>query len=271
MKKFMIWSIIFLSFIGVCVIFCFTIFALNSVSLDYRSSSYFYNDETLQEILDAGEFSNGSCVFFIDKEFSRKKIELAHPYVKVINIETIFPNKLIVHCIEREELFAINFEDNKYYICDEDLKILRITQNENDDFNIQNSPIIIDGCGEINKDLNISDFLNLDSDMEEVIKKVSSAFKLNNRTCVEQKSIIKNIKLLMSASIKHYDYTVALKITDFFNFETTIIDASDFLELKINLFLTVNSEILDIDKLNSELIIYQTLSGNFVAHKLIKS
>lgn len=274
MKKFIIWAVSILSFIGVCAILCFTLFALNAVFVDFKSSPFLYNEENHQEIIESGEFSSGASVFFINKKINQEKIEKTYPYIKVINIETIFPNKMVVHCIEREELFAVNFEQSKYYICDEDFKILRILDIGDDNAlyeSTQNSPILVEGCGEIDTSLNAGDFLNLEPEFEKVLKKLSPAFKLNNRTCAEQKAIIKNVELLMYASIKYDDYTVALKLIDFLDFETTIIDASDFLELKINLFLAVNAEILDADKENSELTIYQKLSGEFVAHKNIKN
>ena len=56
-------------------------------------------------------------------------MESQNPYLKVINIETVFPNKLILHCAEREELFCIKGRDDLYYICDEELKILDVRES----------------------------------------------------------------------------------------------------------------------------------------------
>jgi len=270
MKKFIIWAVSILSFIGICAILCFTLFALNTVSVNFKSVPSLY-EANQQEIIESGEFLNGTSVFFMNKKTNQEKIEKAYPYVKVINIETVFPNKMVVHCIEREEFFAINFETSKYYICDEEFKILRILDDTVLYESTQNSPVLVEGCGEIDTSLSPGNFLNLKPEFEKVLKRLSPAFKLNNRTCAEQKAIIKRVELLMCASVKYNEYTVALKLTDFSDFETTIIDAADFLELKINYFLAINAEILDEDKQNSELTIYQKFSGEFVAHKKIKN
>jgi hypothetical protein len=53
---------------------------------------------------------NGKSLF---PAFVEKNLEKENSYLKVINIETIFPNKLIVHCAEREEFFSIKKNNSR--------------------------------------------------------------------------------------------------------------------------------------------------------------
>ena len=75
-------------------------------------------EEDKQAIINSGGFSYGIPVFAVNKTEIINKLEKENYYLKVVNIETVFPNKLIVHCAEREELFSIKLSENLYYICD---------------------------------------------------------------------------------------------------------------------------------------------------------
>lgn len=218
MKKVIIWISSILGFFGIILILCFTLFALNNVSVDFKNETTVFQDELTQKtIIEAGDFSNGSCVFFMDKQLNTDKIEKMHPYLKVINIETVFPNNFVIHCYEREELFAVQFDEKKYYICDEELKILRVLTLETDNYlSTQTNAINVKGYENVPKNLTAGDFLNIDKEKDIAIKKLSPAFKLNNRTTAEQKALIKEIEFEMYASVIHKKYMVALNIIDFY-------------------------------------------------------
>lgn len=273
MKKIIICISSIVGFIGVIVILFFTLFALNNVSVDFKNETVMFQDELTQnEIIQAGDFPNGACVFFINKQLNVEKIEKMHPYLKVINIETVFPNNFIIHCYEREELFAVQFDEKKYYICDEEFKILRILTLETDEYlSIQTNAINVKGYENVPKNFIAGDFLSVNKEKDAVIKKFSPAFKLNNRTAVEQKALIKEIEFEMYASVIHKKYMVALNLIDFTDFFTKIVDAEDFLEYKINLYLETLSIIFDNEKQDSELLIFQTLDGGIVAHQIENS
>lgn len=270
MKKSIIWISSILGFIVLIIILCFTLFGLNHISIDFRNQTSLFNSETKQqEIIESGEFVQGSCVLFMNEEKISEKIEKANPYIKVVNIEIIFPNNIIIHCFEREEIFAIQFDGLSYYICDEEQKILRILTLEMGNYvSTQTNAMIVSGYDEIDKNLSAGDFLSFDTDKDNALKKLSPAFKLNNRTTVEQKALIKEVKFELQASVIHKKYMIALRITDFTGFSAKIVDAEDFLEYKINIFLETVSLIEDADKETSELYIFQTLEGQFVAHQI---
>lgn len=273
MKKSIIWIGSIVGFLAVIVVLCFTLFALDKISVDFKNETTVFNSQLKQqEIMESGEFSTGACVFFMDKNTSTEKIEKSHPYIKVINIEIVFPNDIIIHCYEREELFAVQFGEKKYYICDEELKILRTLTLETDDYlSTQTNAILVKGYENVPTDLTAGDFLNINKDKDNAIKKFSSAFKLNNRTGVEQKGLVKEIEFEPYASVIHKKYMIALNLTDFTGFSAKIIDAEDYLEYKINSYLETLSIISDDEKEGSELLVYQTLEGKIVAHHIVPS
>lgn len=97
-----------------------------------------------EEILESANFKYNQSIFFINKYDYIKKLEEQNPYIKISNIETVFPNKLIINCIERNELFAIKSyigqEFKNYLIIDDELKILN-TQTEFT--NLYTNPILL--------------------------------------------------------------------------------------------------------------------------------
>lgn len=117
-----------LAFIVLLVILSSTIFCLKTVEVSFYSNTINLTDKE-SEIIESGKFKYNASIFFTNKNKYKKNIEEANPYIKVINIETNFPNKLTINCIERNELFAIkSYENNTlngYMILDDELKVLK--------------------------------------------------------------------------------------------------------------------------------------------------
>ena len=66
---------------------------------------------TDEEIIESGEFSYGSSVFFHGKKKYEERLESKYPYLKVINIETVFPSRfnqdsLIIILLFKLSIFA---------------------------------------------------------------------------------------------------------------------------------------------------------------------
>ena len=116
----------------------YTLFALREVEIDYRTSHHNIT-ATDEEIIESGEIELGGTVFFRNKQKIEQRIENAHPYIDVVNIETVFPSKLVIHIKERAKIYAVAGDD-EYYFCDENLKILEISRQLNAD-----SPILLEG------------------------------------------------------------------------------------------------------------------------------
>ena len=76
----------------------FTVFNIKSVSFNALNQND-YDTSTIS-------VKKSGVVFFVNKQEMISDIEKQHPYINVINIETVFPNKLVVHYATREETFA---------------------------------------------------------------------------------------------------------------------------------------------------------------------
>ena len=115
------------AFVVLCTILSFTLFRATNISFDFKNqTTIFASTEKQNEVIKSGKINTSIPIFSLNKRQIVNNLERKNPYLKVINIETQFPNKLILHCAEREELFCIKSRDDLYYYCDEDLKILNI-------------------------------------------------------------------------------------------------------------------------------------------------
>ena len=142
-NKTLIISISVLAFIVLIVVLSSAIFCLKSVEINFMSNTInLTNRET--QIVESGKFKYNQSMFFVNKKQYIKTLEKENPYIKVINIETIFPNKLVINAVERNELFVIkSYEEGSfknYLVLDNELKILNnLTEFENNYLN----PILI--------------------------------------------------------------------------------------------------------------------------------
>lgn len=208
--------------IAVIAILSFTLFSLKSVSVDFRTSMEGLSISS-EEIIEAGQFNNTS-VFFQKKSKNKENIEKTYPYIKVINIETVFPASFVVHVAVRQEVYAIEQNEKVFYL-DETLKVLK----EVDDFSLsQDKPILlqgleIDGEIEVGQTLKVAGFVDL----------YSSLFA-SNLDLGAQKTMIEKINFS-----KEYDSNLKMQqdIATIYMFngqQYRIVDTSYGLEYKIN-------------------------------------
>ena len=71
----------------------------------------------------------GGNIFLVKKGDIADKLEKKYYYMRVVSIETRFPNKIVLHCAEREPMFAVDIGDGKYAVLDEMGKVLRIANS----------------------------------------------------------------------------------------------------------------------------------------------
>lgn len=215
----------------VLVILSSAIFALSNVSVNFVYSSPSFEGKQ-QEIIDSADFAYGTNVLFLKKQPYISRLEKNFPYLKVLNIETKFPNKLVLNCEERQELFAVKLIDNTYAIIDEDYKILKKSSSF---VNTQSNAILLEGTvfsgasqeGEFlstdksqeNLMLNVMLSLrewNLDyTNLKQKIKTITVNFEQENNILVEMHSGVQ-IKLInalnrcsdmFNLAFSMYDYT----------------------------------------------------------------
>lgn len=257
--------------IAVLLILFWTLFALSKVTVSF-STSLENLTVSKEEIVKAGEFRKGASVIFEGKTKSIKKIEKYvsknenFAYIKVENIETVFPNKFVIHISEREELFAIPFQDN-FLICDRDLRVLRIAPEYSSD---SSNAILLEGLSIENENLNVGDFLKVE---EKNITKLYSAFVKNNRNLGEQRSKFEKIE------VTHYqdDYTkkgyVALTLRTFAGRTFEICNIDFALSNKIRLMFAVEASVFGqtvdadgdmVDKSGNKVFFKKLETGEFV-------
>ena len=214
-KKLIITLSVVFSVIAVFLILCWTLFALSSVSVSFESTTQNLN-VTEKEIVDAGKFRYGASVLFEGKKKSVENINNYasqnenFAYIRVVNIETVFPNKFVVHIAEREELFALE-QNGKYLICDRDFRVLR----EADSFtSLQDNAILLKGVVIEDENIAVGDFLNIE---QESMKKFYSVMLQNNRDLSQQLGKFKEIELGEYADeITKQEY-ISMTITTFQN------------------------------------------------------
>lgn len=209
--------IVSLSLIGVVIAVMltlfWTLFALSEVEVEFEStkSNVVVTDE---EIVEAGRFNIGVCVLFEGKKkaveninnFAKENENFA--YLKVINIETVFPNRFVVHVTEREELFAVE-HDGQVLICDREFRVLRIEQIYQ---STQRNAIVLKNLEIKNEQVGAGDFLEIE---QEGMFDFYSAMVKNNRDLQEQ--IGKFQELSLGTNIDEFtgEEFVSLTMTSF--------------------------------------------------------
>jgi hypothetical protein len=113
-----------LFFIVGAVLLSSALFSVNSVLLSPESETTLLDGEKLQAETRA---FIGKNIFFLDEENITAKLEEDNPYIKVINIERVFPSIVKVHYWQRKPLFEIRVEQG-FAIIDSDGKVLEISQ-----------------------------------------------------------------------------------------------------------------------------------------------
>lgn len=112
------------AFLVLIAVLSSTVFTVRKVSIEWATTkiNFTASDEDV-----VGNVKKGGSVFLLDKSEIKQNLEEKYPYIKVESVEIKFPNKLVVHASERQEVFSIKVKDNKHYILDGDCKVLRVS------------------------------------------------------------------------------------------------------------------------------------------------
>lgn len=264
-KKWIIVISVFVGFVGLCLILFWTLFGLSEVSVHFNSTT---QNLTLseEEIVEAGDFNIGSCVLFQSKKINLKKLENAaienpnFAYLKVINIETKFPNKFVIHVREREELFAIE-NAGKVLICDREFRVLKIldyfTSNET-------NAVLLSGVEFENTTAVVGEFLKI---KQTSMKNLFSGFASNNRSFGGIVSKYENMTLEDYEDDFTHKHFYKLTLKTFSDREFVIKNIDFALENKIRLMFAVESSMYNIPE-NTKVI--KLPSGEYVSYEAVK-
>lgn len=247
-KKLLISLGVILGLVLLIIILSFTLFALHTVTVEFKNNTQIFTEESKLSISENEAIKYGSPIYTINKSKIIEELEKDKPYLEVINIETVFPNKLIIHCAEREETYAVKAGDKKYFICDKDFKVLTIRPNYT---SLQDNSILFLGLENLilnTNRVNEGEFLEFSSEGE-MLKSIGQAMLLNNKTVSDQRALIKSIELDSAV----YYYTAKnqpyLKFTDYNGFVTNIYVPETLLANKLQvMFATVGQVIYNPEK-----------------------
>ena len=225
-KKLVIILSVVVGVVALGFILSYTLFRLNKVEINFKNEIIMSKEVKAESIIESANFSYSIPIFACNKSQITNRIEKLNPYVKVINIETVFPNRLILHVAQREEFFVIQVDDNLYCICDDELKVLKYHNEDNKDqleeyFNKKENAILIDGVEVINKNAQKGDCLQLYNN-ENIIKNLSRAFAYNNKTIADIKGMFKKIAISYETNFYTKNNETVLTLTTFDNFDVKI-------------------------------------------------
>lgn len=250
-KKFLIVLSVLLVLFITLIILLFTVFSLKKVDVELETEYKNLTPEIQLQIAD--EINLGGTVFFKNKDEIIKNIEKKYPYAKVVNIETVFPNKFVIHLAEREELYAIS-NLNKTCILDSDLKILKI--EDNSFISTNNNPILLNffDLEFYITQFKVGQFLNLNGlnneqdtllkNSEFMLNNLISCFQINNKNSVDLKALFKNINFETYVDYRSGEVSVQAVISDFNDFQINILSPMQNLEDKIGKMLYAYEKIL---------------------------
>lgn len=283
-KKALIISSVILTIIVVIIILMFTLFSLKSVELSFKTETLNITAEQTEQI-EQKTLSYGGSVLFINKDKIVSELEKEFPYLKIVNIETQIPDKFVIHCAEREELFSIE-SNGKYYVLDEELKILSISNSPDEslvsfefegiDYNEQTGQYF---ATKLNLNLSSAEtgqFLTLGSSqssyfadkMQTISTSVLTAFEQNNRDISYVKSQFEQFEIFYrpeQVSETNYIWRTCLRLVDRSGFEYQIVDADINLSEKISVLYSALTAAANEPSLleGTYLMVYQNANGDF--------
>ena len=274
-KKLIIVLSVIVALLITLIVLMFTLFSLKSVEIEFETGNKIITNEMQSQII--SEIDLGGTVFFKDKDEMTSKIEKKYPYVKVINIETILPNKFIIHIAERQEIYAITSLNRTCYL-DNELKVLRM--NEGNFISVSTNAIKLDLFG---LDFDLSAFsegqffdvseltinssnktINLGEQTQEVLNNLLNCFQINNRTLVDLKALAKSITFGTFIDYRNGETALQAKIVDFNDFEICILCPNENLEDKVSNMLYAYEKIMleSAEKLNThKMTVYTNKKG----------
>lgn len=232
-KKWLIAGGVIIGIVAIFLILLFTVFTLKTVDIKFHTSV----DKLVgmqEQIIEKGDFRYNSTVVFHSKKGYVDKLEKEFPYLEVVNIETVFPNKFVLHVAEREEVYAVKTE-NDFLICDENFKILNIVSEYN---STKDNAMLLENINVKNKEYTIGSFLQVLD-----YAPIYSGLIENNRKLNEQTAIIESISFskVYDSMLKKDLLEASIKT---FNGQTyNIQNCTYLLKNKLSVFLQIYSQI----------------------------
>ena len=155
-KKSIIWLAIFAILMALTGIMFGAVFCLRNQSVKVIDGSSLLIDKS--EIISTAGLQNGNSIFMLDKETAINNVEARYPHLKVVQIKTIGLRSIEIRVRRRHEMYYAQANE-KYYVLDEDLKVLNIIEEISSESEPTNLTKIETGEIEIDSTTKICDFV----------------------------------------------------------------------------------------------------------------
>ena len=235
-KKVIVIASVLVALLGIILILAFTVFSLKSVEVDFRTSRLNIT-ASQEEIIENSGIKKGGSVFFKGKRGYIEKIEDVNPYINVINIETVFPSKFVIHITERQEIYALPFE-NGHYICDEELRVLRIDEAYQ---NTTSNAVVLNTVNPTSQnDLQAGDYIT-----DVTLPPIYEALFENNCTLGEMTEIVEEITFTSEKNTTINKEQTVATLSLYSGQTVRIVNAEYGLVSKVKLMLDVYSQLFE--------------------------
>ncbi len=185
-KRLIALLIIFVIIVGVVALNS-TIFALQTVELNWLTTRVELKGENTDSLLKNVDMPLGESVFFLNKNKIMSACEKNNAYLQVVSIETVFPNKIVMHVAERRQLYSIKISDSSYAIIDKNLKVMNLISSDElflVDETIRPVIVSVTGFTVVEDDIAVGEKISL-GDASEMLKSLTISFleaKYNEQT-----------------------------------------------------------------------------------------
>lgn len=185
-----------LAFLTVLIVLNSTLFTLQKININWLTTKYELDSIKDYEITD--EIDKGESIFLVNKTNITSKLEKDYPYLRVVSIESKFPNKLVIHSAERESLFAVKLSDNEYAVIDELGKVLKISTSSifvGSDLGAKPIKVSFSSLSLNPSDFVVGEQIKLDS-VENLLINLAYTLRESNYTPTTSKGVFLNIDVI---------------------------------------------------------------------------
>ncbi len=128
MDKRVLALIIIFAIIAITLILCATVFLLRNVEVGYSAVG---EDAVVskEEIIAASGLKPNKNVLFINEKQIVSNVQQKYPQVKVINVERVFPNKVIIYVTVRVPILAVSVGD-EFALIDREMFVTDIVSSD---------------------------------------------------------------------------------------------------------------------------------------------
>lgn len=221
------------AFLTLLVVLGSTVFTASEIEVRWLTTTQVFSTSDNESIIESGEFNRGESIFFVNKSAYIAKLEKQNPYLKVVGIETVFPNKLVLHVAEREVWFAlqtVNHEDNSqtsYLLLDNEGKVLE--KSSIAILPATTSPIVLT-CVNVSytdEDFECGDQIS-DETLLQLITGFSQSLQQLNYTCVQAKAWV-------ASAVAEFSTRTTLTVVTNWGITIEIADAQNRILDKLNM------------------------------------